>query len=1108
MTLDAQTLASDPARSAWVEASAGSGKTHVLTRRLLRLLLAGAAPGRILCLTFTRAAAAEMSKRLFAELAAWARAESPDLAPVLGRAPTQAEVTSARRLFAIILDVPGGMRIETLHGFCQSLLARFPLEAGIPPHFKIASETTAADLLREARNAVLAGRESSRKVAAALEVLAAELDEDRFDKIIGELIRNRRRLSRLLAGAGGEAGLIARIWENLGLPNPTKPQDVIEKACAQGAFDRPALKSATMALLKGSKTDRQRGETIAAWLAASGKAGRIAAFPAYAEAFLAKEGHVRDRLVTKAVATPDLLDTLGREAERLRQAIETAETAAMGQASAALARLGGQIMETYQALKRRHGVLDYDDLIIAARRLLERPGIAPWVLFKLDGGIDHVLVDEAQDTSPDQWAVVRTIADEFFAGAGAREGTRTVFAVGDPKQSIYGFQDADPEGFEEGRTHFRRRAGAAGADFASVDMALSYRSVPAVLRAVDLVFADPAAKPGVIGEGTILRHATNRGGDGGKVELWPLETADGGEGETTESWPLPVVQEDTDHPAIRLAVKIGDVLKGWIGREPLPGRGRVLRAGDVLILVRRRDVLVDALVRRLKQLGIPVAGADRLILTDHIAVADVLSLFRFLLQPGDDLALAEALKSPLFGYDDDDLFAVAHGREGSLWSSLRARRPGNPATRRLAELLSRADFIRPHELIASLLVPEGRRRFVGRLGAQAEEVLDEMLARALAYERDNVPTLQGFVAWLSAGEAEIKRDLEQGRDEVRIMTVHGAKGLEAPIVFLPDTARYPKALDALFWDERAVYWPGRGRKATPDLDRLKARRDRKIAEDYNRLLYVALTRAADRLVICGWSGKPEPDERSWYAIARRALGEGLEEPQTRAVQIATSEAKSAPLALPAWIERGPPPEPAPPVPLAPSRLAEEPPALPGRVEDPRPALRGKLIHRLLQSLPELEPKVRAAAARRFLSRPAHGLGGEEIEAMLGETLGLLDHPDFAAVFAPDSLAEVPVAGLVDGLAISGQIDRLARVGDRVLVVDYKTGREPPTRVEDVPEAYLAQMAAYAACLAAIHPGKRIEAALLWTATPRLMPLPDSLLAAHAPGVKRRAAASA
>ncbi|MPZ09431.1 MAG: double-strand break repair helicase AddA [Kiloniellaceae bacterium] len=1160
----AQRQAADPASSVWVSASAGSGKTKVLVDRVLSLLLRGSAPAKILCLTFTKAAAAEMANRLSDRLTGWVTADEAalrtSLENLLGGQVESELLPRARALFARVLDTPGGIKIQTIHAFCQSLLGRFPLEAGVAPNARVLDEHEAADLLDTARVEVLGeALEGQGRLSEAIAVLTAHLQEDRFTEVMQQLIHERGRFAELKAARGNVDRLVAEVFALLRVDPDETVDGLTAAACEEGAFDREALMLAVEVCRTGTaKTDQPKGAKLAAWLASDAKT-RVAGFEDYRRLFLKTDGQPFVDQLTKKLATanPDAAKVMAEEADRLLALAQRCNALTVARATRALLILGDAILAAYQRHKEARVLLDYDDLIHFSARLLARQGGVSWVLFKLDGGLDHLLVDEAQDTSPEQWRIVEQLTGDFFAGLGAHEDSaetvRTVFAVGDPKQSIYSFQRADPTEFQRMRDLFRARAQLAQHHWRPVSLAVSFRSTEAVLRMVDAVFAATAAQDGVLFGEAEISHRAKRTGEAGLIELWPPAPPAAAAAE--EPWALPLPGRSDSAALLRLARLVAKRIWYWTvshegADDPacrLEARGRRLQPGDIMVLVRRRNAFLTELVRELKRQGVPVAGVDRMNLTEQLAVMDLMALGRVLLLPEDDLSLACVLKGPLIGLDEDQLFALAYDRgRRSLWQRLGEWAKDDPAfasARHFLEALAaRADYVAPFELYASLLgAGRGREKLLARLGPDAADPLDEFLSLALAYERENAPSLEGFLHWLSAGELEIKRDLEQEHGAVRLMTVHGSKGLEAPVVILPDTLQLPNAPDGLLWvDDRSArpplaVWPVKRDYDLPLLGAARAARQLAQEQEYRRLLYVALTRAEDRLYLCGWQTKRSASAGNWYELAEGALSRLAEGGEAEAVEFDfTSDIgadgwagpgwrlqlpQSVPIAveklrplrasaelieLPAWARRPAPAEPAPPQPLAPSRPREtEPPSHSPLGRDAGLRFRrGLIIHRLLQSLPELPVEQRGFAGRAFLASPLHDLTRAQQEEILDEVLRVLEAPELAPLFGPGSRAEVPLAGLVESASgpqvFAGQIDRLLVEDDAIWLIDYKSQRPAPARAEDVPALYLRQMAAYRALLARIYPGRTIRSYLLWTDQPRLMQLSDALLAGHAP----------
>ncbi|MET0687738.1 MAG: double-strand break repair helicase AddA [Methyloceanibacter sp.] len=1140
-----QARASDPVASAWVSANAGTGKTTVLVRRCLRLLLADSQPEAILCLTYTKTAAAQMQNKLLEALSAWAILPedklSAALAKLTGREPEPANLRKARRLFARVLEARGGLKIHTIHGFCERLLQRFPLEAQVTPQFAVLDEREAALLRAEAFDAAMAraAEERDSALGQALAKIIALASERWFRQIVEAVLAKRAELARMAAFHGGhdawpadEANALKVLF---GVAERAEADLIAEMGSVLADTEIDALLVALQA--HGCTKDDARVE--AALRSARAAPGETRA-SLLKTVFCTDDNKPRARVCGSAVrdAAPALCAALVTAQARFVELDAKLAALRAAEASGAVLALADEIQSGYERRKRAKAALDYDDLIVKSLHLLSRAGAAEWVLFKIDGGIEHILVDEAQDTNPDQWSIIERLAEEFFGGAGARETLRTLFAVGDEKQSIYSFQGANPARFGEVGRAVRQRARAIGVAFHDVPLTLSFRSVPAILEAVDHVFArDEAAQGLSFVEGAVITHHAHRTGEAGLVELWaPEAEAKAQPARAFEPWcEGPAGARSVDALCKRLAAQIDYWLKNG---EMLVSQGRAVKAGDILILVRRRDPFTTPVIRELKRLAIPVAGADRMKLMDQLAVQDLVALADTLLMPEDDLALAVVLKSPLFGLDDEALFDLAYARNGSLWSALMARaaedaRFAEPAAR-LAAWLARADLSPPYEFFAELLGADDqlmRRRMLARLGPEAAEAIDEFLDRALDFDREAAPSLQGFVNHLRAGDVEIKRDMEQQRDEVRIMTVHGAKGLQAPIVFLPDTCMLPRAQGPRLYplprsgvpesEVAHIVWAA-GRN---DLDVLTDAKDamrRGDIEEYHRLLYVAMTRASDRLYVCGWQGqKDKPEKNSWYELIAHGLDGHLVEAachdgakvrrmeSAQAKPVEPDEVKKAAAAaapLPDWASAPSPRERARPT-LAPSRLAlgtdgaahsaEQPPAGPSALGANDRYARGRLVHALLQHLPNVAAEHQERAARAFVAIRGADLDQALRDEIVAETLNVVRNPDFAPLFRPGSLAEVPVVarlGEGDGaFALDGQIDRLAVLDRDLLIVDYKTNRPPAATAEEVAPAYIAQLAAYRAALERLFPGRTLRAALLWTDGPRLMEIPSALL---------------
>ncbi|MEF2070375.1 double-strand break repair helicase AddA [Consotaella aegiceratis] len=1184
-TRQAQGTASDPRLSVFVSANAGSGKTHVLTERVVRLLLSGAEPARILCLTYTKAAAAEMSTRVFNRLSKWATTDEASLAGEIGRLdgrpPGAARLAEARRLFAQALETPGGLKIQTIHAFCEAILHQFPLEAGVPGHFEVMESAESALLIAEARRMLIAGTTGGgvdrRALAEAFADALAFGGEFGLDRLISEIVAKRDRLRRHVEQAGGLDGATRLLREALEIGDADSEETIISDACPPAGLDDAFCESLSQVAATSSKvTDQRLLEKLSAYRAATDPHARYDALTAL---LIKKDGepYKLGSLATKAVSTfhEDFADRFEQATAHLLEIRERLATLRLFRASAAALVIADRLERDYGTLKRRRGRLDFEDLIARTADLLARSEAADWVHYKLDKGLDHILIDEAQDTSARQWQVVRSLVEEFFTGESARDGTRTVFAVGDEKQSIYSFQGASPLMFAEERRRIGERAEESGQAFQRIELHQSFRSASDVLAAVDAVFEDPDNRKGLSSTGEAPSHASARA-EPGLVEVWPEVQAVAAI--ESEDWLKPLDFQPDSAPANVLARHIAERIDQWLG-DPITVKGetRPITPGDVLILVRKRSAFVDAMGKALRDRGIRVAGADRLVITDHIAVQDLMALGRAVANAEDDLSLAAVLKSPLFGFSDDDLMALAlsRGLRDALYLALRrlagpdgeARLPdfvpeGARAGLRekaafafdkLETLRGRSGYEGVFAFYARVLGPEGgRARLTARLGRDAGEVIDAFLDLALAEESTSHAGIDAFLANLEAAPPEIKREMEHGRGEVRIMTTHASKGLEAPVVFLVDPGSAPFAhthgARLLAWEAMPGLVPGQAPgflwRADKALDvgpvtTLKDAERADAEDEYRRLLYVGMTRAADRLVICGTAGIRGPNEQSWLQRVRASLSPKCQEIHDADGAVAAWRFGTAPVGkklAPAAASAAPrpaklelsvlPPEPLPTRPLTPSSAGavypieteDDAPIRPadgfvspvlGEAGQPPLAIRrGLIVHKLLQVLPDLPRDEREDAARRYLATVVQTLPEGQRETALASVLAILDDPAFAPIFASGSRAEVSLSGRVElggrRYTVSGTVDRLAVAADHVLIIDFKTNRVVPESPKAVPEAYVLQLALYREVLRPLYPGRPVRSALIFTEAPRLMGIDDSALDA---ALERRAQAA-
>lgn len=1111
----------NPKISAWVSASAGSGKTTLLIHRVLRLLLEAhehphTTLPRIMCLTYTRAAAAEMQNRLYEKMAAWATyhddALHDELAALFGLAPDKARQQLARRLFAQILEKPEHVRIMTMHAFCQMVLHRFPLEAGLSPHFTLLE----GDTQKREETAIfkrffdeLAQNSVCR---TAFETLAASQSTYTIKKLLQKLFYNQDEWEKFFSARSLERWH-EQLRQVLGLDDDLTDDVLVKKMID---VDEALIKKVAEALAQGTKTDKDRATLLHNFLKST---DRLAQCGDYTLVFLTKKNEMRARQATSSAKDvwPDVEEVMQRESVRLHTLQQQRTWLRFVDRQRHFSIVAQQLWCLAQERKEMVAALTYDDLILKTRAVLAQPGLSSWVLYKLDGGLDHLLIDEAQDTSPPQWDIIQSLLDDFMAGESARPHNRTLFVVGDEKQSIYSFQGANRANYLSIKEKIIARMNQAQRPIQRITRNTSYRTAPAILRFVDAVFTGERASKGVV-EGA-MRHESARTNAKGYVALWPVLKAYNPP--LPAPWQPPLQREDGLPAPVRLAQRIANTIATWLQQGyDLDAQNRRVEAGDIMILLQRRSQFLTPLVRALKDANVPVAGIDRMRLNEQASIADVMALCRFLLLPDDDLTLAEILRGPFIRISDDDLFTLAYQRPGSLWAALQAHQDFSAIATYLKKFLAMVDVTTPLTLLNRLLFSpcpadalSGWRAVLTRMGPDATDPLEELLASAQLFEAQEGSSLQLFLQGFSRTDREVKRELSKAVGEVRILTVHGAKGLEAPIVFIPDMlGDVHKAGGAvpLYWDDERPYCTG---DHAPPLEKAKAQLRAAREEENKRLLYVALTRARDVLILCAAEdvknegGEEEDDHapaHSWYdmcAAPQDTLPLDVEEDNgsfslfygDKSTLARRGDVKAAYdsmiITMPHWAHQPCAAEAKDKV-ITPSQISDDDVVYAPPRDGAASYARGRMIHQLLHMLPALAAEKREGVARQFLMQK-NIYNQAHINDDVREVLGVIHHPDFHHVFGNTAQSEVPIIGRVNEVLISGQIDRLCVMDDTVLIVDFKTNRPPPRDITNVPLAYVKQMAAYESLLRARFPEKTIRSALLWTHGPFLMPLPPS-----------------
>ncbi len=1110
-----QIAAADPTQSTWLSANAGSGKTRVLTDRVARLLLAGTRPENVLCLTYTKAAASEMQNRLFQRLGEWAMMPKAELRKQLVELGTDAQIdgdylSNARTLFASAIETPGGLKIQTIHSFCAGVLRRFPLEAEVSPQFK-EMEDRAAQLLREEVLDEMATTEHADVVAGlARHYTGAEIgsflgaitarksafltntDETELAKAFNLIVPASRQDAAKVAFIGGEDGLVDDLVD--ACKDATKSYQTVAaklKSIDLSSPDLNTLRAVSPLLLYADKSSKSRN-----WPQSNHKSS------------------------VEAVA--HIIDDVHAWMDRTAAAFDYLNSVDAFEKTRALFAFATPFVRKYEAKKTQRAALDFDDLIGKAKALLDDTNVAQWVLFRLDGGVDHVLVDEAQDTSPDQWDIVRLLTQEFSTGIGANpDRERTVFVVGDKKQSIYSFQGADPEGFDRMRDHFRGELANVEKKLQDRELLYSFRSSSAVLQLVDKTFTGEMAE----GLGDHIEHLAFKDDMPGRVDIWPV--VEPSEKPEEREWDDPVDLKGRTNHKVVLAAQIAAQIKQMIATETLPVKEkdatewsrRKITPGDFLILVQRRSDLFSEIISACKSAGLEIAGADRLKLGGELAVKDVSALLQFISLQDDDLSLAAALKSPLFGWTEKHLYDLAQPRPKgqSLWEALRKSNEATDAHSATIEVLNdlrnNADFLRPYDLINRLLIRhKGRQKLIARLGHEAEDGIDALLSQALGYESSAVPSLTGFLTWLQTEDVTVKRQMDSASDRIRVMTVHGAKGLEAPIVILPDTTKRKREVrgDLLTTDGR-VFWKPKADVMPQVLrdvqDEMLDAQDR----ERRRLLYVALTRAENWLIIAAAGDVGKEVNDSWHSTVSEALdnldaidhltelgvGKRFSRWDWNAGPLKTPKVSVPDTPVHAMFSTDLPALPIQQSTLSPSDLGGSK-IMPGETYTDASELAlawGRIIHVLLELLPAMDPKQRRASAEGLIKNHPDVGRIPDTDALIDETLQTLENSNLSWVF-DTGLAEVPISATLpalNGERIFGIIDRLIETDTEIVAVDYKSNRIVPSSPSETPDGLRRQMASYRDALRLIYPNHHIRTLLLWTKTGTVTELPDDML---------------
>jgi ATP-dependent helicase/nuclease subunit A len=1113
-----QQRASDISQSVWVSASAGSGKTTVLTNRLIVLLLNNIQPSKILCITFTKNAAAEMRNRINEKLSEWILFSDEKLKnsveTLIGKTPNEATLQNARTLFAKILDNADELKILTIHAFCQQIMKRFPFEAGIIPNFEIADERLEKEFLLEATKDLLTKKTLEPRLQKAIKKIAIQTNQKNFNELLSELLNNRNKLIHLKQFFGGESNIIDAIYKTLGLNLKDTEEKIFKEFLEYNSLNKQEFEKIYETIQRiGTLKDKQKYEILKQW--ANQPEKRRENFKEYKNIFITqRKKEKKEKLITDKPKRlcPQSNEILLQEQNRIYQFVETLKSLKIAELTKSLLILSYEILQKYSFLKLERGILDYNDLIIKTKDLLSDNTNSQWVSFKLDEGIHHILVDEAQDTSPYQWNIIKAIVDEFFQQENC---DKTILVVGDEKQSIFSFQGADPKAFAFMHNHYKQLCQDSNNCFETIPFVNSFRSLSAILQLVDKIF-EPEDMRKAISQlvKEPIKHNPLRIGLG-KIEVWPLISKEKEDKSKEFTWQLPFQSKIKISNIEKLAKLIAEKIQAWIKNKKIildkkTGEKRLLRYSDIMILLRKRGRFADFLIKALNKKNIPVSGIDRLKLTENIIIKDLIALGNFILFPEDNLNLANIIKSPIIGLNEDDLFNLCAQNKISLWQTIKQNPQYKKTKDYLEEIIEKSKLLTPYELFVYILdIKNGRDKIINRFTETAHDLLNEFLNLLKAFEKNHIPSLNNFMNYLKIAPITIKRDMEQTLNEVRVMTTHGAKGLQAPIIFLPDS--YHSNIDVttnknkIYWlkdlnnNYELPFWNGEQENNNEFILKLKEEWTKECKNEYLRLLYVALTRAENELYICGWC-LTNPYKGNWYnLILDIAAKSGIEkkfdfesessgyiigEDDEFASDLHKQESEYLPKKQDKETDRILQN-------LIPCKKEKESTKIihpsefySHRDRDSSPAdsseaiIQGQAAHKLLEILPQIKLEEREQVLDYYLHNSFNKLKPAIQEKIRNNILKILN--EFKDLFVEESRSEVPIAGYIDNQIVSGQIDRLIIKNDKIMIVDYKNSRKFFKNENEIPEEYKKQLWLYKELTAQIYPAKEIECYILWT----------------------------
>jgi ATP-dependent helicase/nuclease subunit A len=1064
-----QQIASDPNYSIWLSASAGTGKTKVLTDRVLRLLISGVEPRRILCLTFTNAAANEMKERIHSRISKWSVISDKELKLELealsGSASHSAEVKKAKALLSNYLQKSESLNIYTIHSFCQKVLKQFPIEAQISPSFRIIDEINTQKIFALVKYSLITNSSLSPVVSKFL----GEMHEIKLNELIEEILNHKIKFKYLFDRFRGAADYQNYLRSTLKLVDGENEISAILDGKKQIAryIDKMSISEIKKLLLE--------------FVAASSDE-MVEQFNKLKSFFLTADEQKKKKLLTKALQSeyPGQLEYLLTIQEAIFETLNRIKTYKLFESSLNLYELAKGVISNYESYKNLQNFLDYDDLIYYTHQLFTKSEFKDWILYKLDGGIEHILVDEAQDTNLNQWKLILAMLSDFVAGESSNKANKSIFVVGDEKQSIYSFQGAEYEQFNKIKAEILQQLANSQKKYQVVNLGTSYRSSKLILDTVNQIFNHiRGIDPGLF-EADNFELKCHLENYGGRVEVWPLYKATKSE---DVFWPTSY-QEQTDDAQDKLAQDIASYIKDMIdSKKILFSTQRPVAPEDFMILLRQRNELAHKIVKELKKLQLPVAGLDRIALFEDLSVQDLLSAAKFALLPEDELNLACLLKSPIINLNDQDLYQLLYKREQNLYSQIQQDSKYLKVKEQLAEINKLARNLGLSDFFYVLVYGHNNLiHFLSRNGRESADPINELISLALKFEQEISGSLQEFVSWCSTCNIELARGTNND-NVIKIMTIHGAKGLQAPIVIVPETTELSKSTDRFLWDDNdCPFFGAKASQYCEFYDNLKQIEKNKQYKEYLRLLYVAATRAQEQLIFCGYSAYENINPNCWYNLVNAALEKTLKTIIRKDVMVLINESSLKSPSIAHAKQQAIKPLPLINMTIKTSYKCEDQqenimPYSPLALD--QSATYGEIIHKIL------EESLATKNIENLLDHHLFDLLPEYYLKLVKPKLyKLINSDEFKRLIQGEIMIEVSI-GSQHEYRLS-RIDLLSLHQDQATIIDYKTDKNVPEDINGVPEKYVAQLKSYKEAIQSIYPNKTIEAKILWIMAPSFM----------------------